>query len=181
QLKWEAEVIEYVNLLWNATHSHSNKSTIVKTIGHDVPLLGLQFVPPIYFHTRLHPDLLNIKPEMQYLKPITIVHPLYYSKLAVCPQCQSHNEIIWERWTTMGAQEVHGIAHEKTTLRLQLCCDSCKERSSRKSETMSKENYCFAMMSHSFWKYWNYWDISGRSMKYYITVSPSWYLTQALR
>lgn len=212
QLEWEAEVVEYVNLLWNATRSRSNKSTTVKTIGHDVPLLGPRFVPPTYLHARLRPGPLNVKPEMQYLKPITIVHPLYYPELAVCPQCQSRNEVTWEGWTTTGAREVHGIAHEETALGLQLRCDSCKQRrtsssespksgyssngnvaaggdsesqsselASRESGTMSKESYCFAVTSHSFWKHWNHWDIPGGSVRYYITVSPSWYLTRALR
>ena len=53
QLKWEAEVVEYVASLWNATHCRSQKAMTAKTLGFDVPILGPHFVPPAYLHTQL--------------------------------------------------------------------------------------------------------------------------------
>ena len=126
QLKWEAEVVEYVTSLWNATRCRSQKATTAKTIGFDVPILGPRFVPPTCLHSRLRPGPTNVQPDMQYLKPINIIHPLYYPELAKCPQCLSSNDISWEGWTTTGARELHGISHEETALGLQLRCNGCK-------------------------------------------------------
>ena len=126
QLEWEAEVVEYVNLIWNTTRCRSSKATAVKTLGYDVPILGPRFVPPTYLHLRLRPGPVNMKPDTQYIKPINIVHPLYYPELARCPQCQSRDDITWEGWTTTGPRELHGVSHEETALGLQLRCDACK-------------------------------------------------------
>ena len=126
QLEWEAEVVEYVNLIWNTTRCRSSKATAVKTLGYDVPILGPRFVPPTYLHSRLRPGQGSIKPDTQYIKPINIIHPLYYPELARCPRCQSCNDTTWEGWTTTGARELHGVSHEETALGLQLRCDACK-------------------------------------------------------
>ena len=86
----------------------------------------------------------------------------------------------------MGTCELHGISHEETALGLQLHCDGCKhngklEKSAADGATevasakinklgmaasSTKENevasgYCFALMSHTFWKGWNHWEIPG--------------------
>ncbi|KAI9572446.1 hypothetical protein HD554DRAFT_2015151, partial [Boletus coccyginus] len=82
-------------------------------IEHNMPLFGSWFLPLTYLYTSLCPGPLNVKLKMQYLKLIIIVHPLYYPKLAMCPQCQSCNKVTWEEWTTTGASEVHGIAHKE--------------------------------------------------------------------
>ena len=119
-------MVEYVNLIWNTTRCRSSKATVMKTLGYDVPILGPRFVPPTYLHLRLRPGSVNMKPDTQYIKPINIVHPLYYPELARCPQCQSCNDITWEGWTTTGARELHGVSHKETALGLQLRCDACK-------------------------------------------------------
>ncbi|KAG6379441.1 hypothetical protein JVT61DRAFT_11916 [Boletus reticuloceps] len=126
QLKWEAEVVEYVTLLWNAMRCHSQKATTTKTLGFDVPILGPRFIPPTHLHSQLRPGPTNIQPDVQYLKPINIIHPLHYPELARCPRCLSCDNVSWEGWTTTGPRELHGISHEETALRLQLRCNSCK-------------------------------------------------------
>ncbi|KAF8124422.1 hypothetical protein EV363DRAFT_1126248, partial [Boletus edulis] len=125
QLKWEAEVVEYVTSLWNATRCRSQKATKMKTLGFDAPILGPRFVPPTYLHSRLRPGPTNIQPDVQYLKPISIIHPLYYPELAKCPQCSSCGDVSWEGWTTTGPRELHGASYEETALGLQLRCSSC--------------------------------------------------------
>ena len=192
QLKWEAEVVEYVASLWNATRCCSQKATTAKTLGFDVPILGPRFVPPAYLHTQLRPGPTNIQPDVQYLKPINIIHPLYYPELAKCPQCLSSSDVSWEGWTTTGARELHGVSHEETTIGLQLRCHSCKHNrggsenspagnvemvvdggeteglaassESNKDIDAKDGGYCFALMSHVYWKGWNHWEIPGRSM-----------------
>jgi hypothetical protein len=126
QLEWEAEVVKYVNLIWNTTQCHSSKAAAAKTLGYDAPILGPCFVLPTYLHLRLQPGQSSIKPDIQYIKPINIIHPLYYPELARCPQCQSCGDTTWEGWATTGACELHGISHKETALGLQLYCDACK-------------------------------------------------------
>ncbi|KAF8423455.1 hypothetical protein L210DRAFT_3422835, partial [Boletus edulis BED1] len=169
QLKWEAEVVEYVTSLWNATRCRSQKATKTKTLGFDVPILGPRFVPPTYLHSRLRPGPTNIQPDVQYLKPINIIHPLYYPELAKCPQCSSCDDVSWEGWTTTGSRELHGVSHEETALGLQLRCNTASSEPNlqlnNKGEGDTKDGgYCFALTSHVFWKGWNHWEIPGRSM-----------------
>ena len=151
-----------------------------------MPILGPRFVPPTYLHSQLQPGPTDVQSDIQYLKPISIIHPLYYLELAKCPRCQSSKDVTWEGWTTMGACELHGISHEETALGLQLRCNGCKrngklEKSAADGATEvvsakinkpqmaagpTKENeaasgYCFALTSHTFWKGWNHWEIPG--------------------
>ena len=127
QLEWEAEVVEYVTLLWNAIRCRSPRSTATKSLSYDIPIIGPRFVPPSYLHSQLRPGSVNVKPETRYLKPINIIHPMYYPELASCPQCGSHDRVTWEGWTTTGARELYGVAQEETALGLQMRCENCKQ------------------------------------------------------
>ncbi|KAG1747819.1 uncharacterized protein EDB91DRAFT_1036469, partial [Suillus paluster] len=80
QLKWEAEVVEYVQCLWKKTLNDSPN-----TLGFNVPLLGPRFLPPTYLHTCKCPGNGAVEPMIQYLKPFNIVHPFYIPQLARCP------------------------------------------------------------------------------------------------
>ncbi|KAI6030974.1 hypothetical protein EDC04DRAFT_2523938, partial [Pisolithus marmoratus] len=86
QLSWEAEVVEYVNFLWQKTRPRKKTANEPAAIGLDVPILGPRFLPPTYLHAHKRPGLSSIVPETQYLKPINVVHPFYYPELACCPQ-----------------------------------------------------------------------------------------------
>ncbi|KAI6009042.1 Septin-domain-containing protein [Pisolithus marmoratus] len=130
QLSWEAEVVEYVNFLWQKTWPRKKTANEPAAIGLDVPILGPRFLPPTYLHTHKQPGLSSIVPEMRYLKPINVVHPFYYPELTCCPQCLSSDAVTWEGWTGTGACEVHGIFYEEVALGLQLRCNGCKAKSS---------------------------------------------------
>jgi hypothetical protein len=125
QLEWEAEIIEYVNFVWQKTRPQSKRDE-AKGLPQDVPLLGPCFIPPNYLHTRKRSGAVTISPETQYLKALNILHPFYYPELAQCPQCHSRDDVCWDGWTGTGARELHGIATEEAALGLQLRCNACK-------------------------------------------------------
>ncbi|KAG1818940.1 hypothetical protein EV424DRAFT_1472649 [Suillus variegatus] len=112
QLKWEAEVVEYVQM----SRVHFN-----------VPLLGPRFLPPTYLHSHKRPGGGPVEPALQYLEPLNIIHPFYFPQLAQCPRCSSHDGIVWEVWTSTGSRELHGLCYEELALGAQLHCNICKE------------------------------------------------------
>ncbi|KAF9239576.1 hypothetical protein BU15DRAFT_15861, partial [Melanogaster broomeanus] len=124
QLEWEAEVVEYVNFVWKSTRLHK-KGMPPKKLPYDVPLLGPHFMPPTQLHASKRPGTSTVSPEIQYLKPLNVVHPFYYPELAQCPQCRSCDKINWEGWTGTGAREIHGLFVEEAALGLQLRCNAC--------------------------------------------------------
>ena len=116
QLQWEAVVVEYVNYIHHKTSVHGNKSssTAPPPLKKDVPLLGPCFLPPLYYHTMKRETTLKIIPDTAYIKPLMIIHPVYYCGfgLSQCPQCDS-KDILWDGWTATGACDVNGVHHEE--------------------------------------------------------------------
>ena len=190
QLEWESQVVEYVNFIWDKTRPRK-KGNAPARLGTDVPLLGPRFIPPSYLHLRKQAGVLDVKPDMQYLKPVNIVHPFYYPELACCPQCQS-TEVTWEGWTGTGARELHGVVQDEVALGLQLRCNACRlnrcgadsgdsseilakqvERQTTGSDTPLSEpqtkvggqssSYCCATTSSTYWKSWEHWKIPRES------------------
>ncbi|KAG2353116.1 hypothetical protein BDR07DRAFT_1310779, partial [Suillus spraguei] len=134
-----------------------------------VPLLGPQFLPPMYLHSHKRPGGGPVKPTAQYLKPLNIVHPFYFPQLAQCPHCGSQDSVVWEDWTSTGAQELHGLCYEEMALGTQLQCNICKEKLAKKPPTtrnsqglrklLEIKGYCFATISATYWKSWEHWKI----------------------
>lgn len=169
QLEWEAEIIEYVNFIWQRTRSHK-KGDQSSPLPSDIPLLGPRFLPPTYLHVTKRPGNGKISPETIYLKPLNIIHPFYYSGLAQCPRCNSEDDITWEGWTGTGAREVHGISYEEVALGLQLRCNACKAMKSAEARVHENgpmegeggeevKGHCFALTSNTFWTSWKQWEI----------------------
>ena len=163
QLEWEAEVVEYVNFIWQRTRSHK-KDDESSALPSDVPLLGPWFLPPTYLHVTKRPGNSMISPEAAYLKPLNVIHPFYYSGLARCPRCNSQHNVAWEGWTGTGAHVVHGILYKEVALGLQLRCNACKTTKSKSAEPQIHEDgpaesdgveevkgHCFALTSNTFW------------------------------
>ncbi|KAG0692816.1 hypothetical protein DFH29DRAFT_1043843 [Suillus ampliporus] len=176
QLRWEAEVVEYVQFVWEKTRTRSKKNELNR-LAFNVPLLGPQFLPPTYLHVHKRPGEGGVEPVIQYLKPLNIIHPFYFGCLAQCPQCSSADDTVWEGWTSTGARELHGLYCEELALGTQLRCNICKgsakdkaangtNRSLRNTiatgevnEGDVKQSYCFATTSATFWKSWEHWKI----------------------
>ncbi|EIW61003.1 uncharacterized protein TRAVEDRAFT_97136, partial [Trametes versicolor FP-101664 SS1] len=83
QLEWEAHVVEYVNWAYQLTKSNSGPPKPLKA---EVPLLGPRFLPPTYLHCSRRNSIADIQPETSYMRPLTIIHPLYFEELAKCPR-----------------------------------------------------------------------------------------------
>jgi hypothetical protein len=163
QLRWEAHVVEYVNILYRNTKKHGNskKNTPAPCLPQDVPLLGPRFIPPTYLHLKKRQGNIVAQPETAYLKPLNIIHPFYYDSISKCPQCDSL-EIYWDGWTTTGHRELHGIQEEETALGYQLVCKRCCEDHSAKSNNGLKDDegsFCFATTNPTFWRKWEHWAV----------------------
>ncbi|KAG2035695.1 hypothetical protein BDR03DRAFT_805266, partial [Suillus americanus] len=180
QLRWEAEVVKYVQCLWEKSRPRSKKIEPTDKLGLNIPLLGPRFIPPSYMHIQKCLGLRHqvIKPVMLYIKPLNIIHPFYYPQLATCPRCGSDKETTWEGWTSTGACELHGLICEETALGAQLQCNTCKKESEKTkkvndmnipgdvkdvrahtNQLAKLEGYCFAMTSTAYWSSWEHWQI----------------------
>ena len=95
QLEWEAQVVEYVSFVWDKTRP-CKKGDVAAKLSSDVPLLGPRFILCMYLHIQKRLESYDVSPEVQYLKPVNIIHPFYYPELACCPQCQSSTDVTRE-------------------------------------------------------------------------------------
>jgi hypothetical protein len=161
QLEWESHVVEYVNYLYGQVKVHGNAThkTQPKPLSKDIPLLGPLFLPPSYMHIQRRHSAPVFDPELAYLKPLNVIHPLFYPGLARCPRCKS-DAILWEGWTTNGPREVHGVCQEERALGFQLRCKECED-----SETGSAKGpkFCVATTNTIFWENWEHWEIPSQS------------------
>ncbi|KAJ7150806.1 hypothetical protein C8R46DRAFT_1229740 [Mycena filopes] len=157
QLEWEANVAEYVMLLHRETRparttKTSNTIPKAQTLKAGLPIYGPRFIPPSFIDTRLRGA--KIKAETVYLRPINIIHPVYYPALAKCPQCGSE-DVDWDSWNATGSREVHGVRREETALGYQLRHDKCF---ADEGDTGTR-NRSFATTNMSFWRNWEHWEI----------------------
>lgn len=161
QLEWEAHVVEYVGWAYNLTKSKGGRASPLKA---DVPLLGPRFLPPTYLHTCRRSSTPQIQPETAYMKAITIVHPLYFDTLAMCPKCDATGaDISWSGWTSTGHCEVHGLEREETALGYQLRCKRCAGATigQKASSKNGEGSHCFTTTNHTFWERREHWQVPG--------------------
>jgi hypothetical protein len=159
QLEWASNVVEYVSYVFKATtvRAGTKKGTGPPCLMKEVPILGPRFLPPGYTHLQNRISTPLIEPKTAYLKPINIVHPLYYPDIAKCPECCSENTS-WQGWTATGHREVHGVRRKETALGYQLECKDCKPEKGVRSHNAAP-SYCFATTNTSFWKKTEHWEI----------------------
>lgn len=160
QLEWAAHVVEYVVWAYDLTKGKNG----VSPLKSNIPLLGPRFLPPAYWHLHRRHSTPEIDPKTAYMKALTIVHPLYFENLAMCPKCDATGaDIVWSGWTSTGHCEVHGLEREETALGYQLRCKRCAGiASSQKSSSKNGEgSYCFTTTNHTFWERREHWQIPG--------------------
>src|SRR5882757_4764747 len=99
QLKWEAEVVEYVDTIHGMTKIHGNAkaNTVAASLRINIPIIGPFFEPPGYLHLQKRNATPSIEPGSSYLLPITIIHPFFHPGLESCPACGSQNTY-WDGW-----------------------------------------------------------------------------------
>ncbi|KAJ7248984.1 hypothetical protein C8J57DRAFT_991054, partial [Mycena rebaudengoi] len=116
QLEWEANVAEFVLFLHRETRAPavprgSTEISSERALRSGIPIYGPRFLPPSLNDTRLRWG--KNKTETTYLRPINIIHPVYYDNLGTCPHCGS-TDVKWDSWNAMGSREVHGLRWEET-------------------------------------------------------------------
>ncbi|KAI0344801.1 hypothetical protein BDW22DRAFT_1326630 [Trametopsis cervina] len=132
QLTWEANVVEYVNYISGSKAAVSigqpKKGTY--QLPASVPLWGPIFHPPTFSNTLVRGTardkktgaLYDIKPDLAYLRPITVLHPFYFPRLRRCPRNMLH-QVTNDGWQSNGSREVHGMYHEQSAIGFQLRCE----------------------------------------------------------
>lgn len=161
QLEWEAHVVEYVDWVYNLSKSKTGLSPVRA----EIPFLGPHFLPPGYLHENRRKATANIHPETAYMKPLTIIHPLYFDNIATCPRCDATgDDVAWSGWTTTGHCEVHGVEREETALGYQLRCKQCAEAKGgeKKPSKNGEGTHCFATTNHTFWERREHWEVPGK-------------------
>lgn len=162
QLEWVAHIVQYVNYVHETVKIHGNAKSVNKTskrtVDLSIPLLGPYFLPPSQFHTLQREAVPTIKPHIHYIRPLTVIHPLYFPHLLKCPECGSTNpkDVSWDQWTTTGYRDVHGLRREEVALGIQLRCTGCSDRL---TPSGAKAARCFATTNHQFWEKWEHWQI----------------------
>ena len=75
--------MEYVNYVDNETKARAGFKGAKNPIPlrKEVPLLGPRFVVPSYADLQHHDPFWDIEPVTAYIKPVHVIHPLYYPSL----------------------------------------------------------------------------------------------------
>jgi hypothetical protein len=162
QLEWEAHIVEYVSHVWRLVKAHRNsKKDSVPSLDLGIPLLGPRFLPPAYLHIQKRQENAVIEPKTAYLRPLNIVHPLYYHSIRKCPSCDS-SEILWDSWNTAGHRDLHGVHEEEMALGYQLVCKCCKEAHMRTRNGINDSEgggYSFSTTNQVFWTKMEHWQM----------------------
>ncbi|KAI0685313.1 hypothetical protein C8T65DRAFT_712687 [Cerioporus squamosus] len=159
-LEHEAHLCEYVNFLSKHTRATA-KGAPPSTLNPRIPLLGPRFEPPSFSHIQRRSAAPEVVPTTAYLKPVTIVHPLYFPELGECPNCGS-TDVTWFGWSPTGHREVHGVAHEETGIGFQLRCNPCKKiygKGGTKADDEEQEQYSFLTTNPVFWEKHEHWEL----------------------
>ncbi|KAK6984837.1 hypothetical protein R3P38DRAFT_2575379, partial [Favolaschia claudopus] len=165
QLTFEANVVEYVALMYAESRHHGNsKATGPKTLPKGFPILGPRFVPPSLLEAKKRTPA-KIEPNTLYIRPLNVVHPFYHDNLC-CPQCDSM-DIKWDSWTGGGARGVvHGVRCEERAIGYQLRCNECKKKygqggseAGAKGPDDERLGYSFATTNPKFWAKRQHWEI----------------------
>ncbi|KAF9523225.1 hypothetical protein CPB83DRAFT_775787, partial [Crepidotus variabilis] len=158
QLVWEANILSYVDYVYEKTKVHGNSSAlrVPPNLPKQVPLLGPTFVPPSYRHVMKRSTVPKIVPETAYIVALTVVHPFYHSgTISICPQCGDSKNVNWDSWTGTGGREVQGLYRNERVIGYQLRCKTCQG----KPKEERKQGFCFATTNQIFWEKWEHWKI----------------------
>ena len=173
QLTWAANVVAYVNFLWETTKipPNSGEDKTPRDLARAIPMHGPRFVPPTYMYLRTRQYLAEIEPGAAYLKPLHIIHPVYYPELLKCPRCGTtdRSKVKWDSWTSAGHRELSGLRRNETVLGYQIRCKDCHELPDENGNT----HHCLATTNPIFWENWETWAIPSESSLPQMTVGVS--------
>ncbi|TFK77611.1 hypothetical protein K466DRAFT_508295, partial [Polyporus arcularius HHB13444] len=168
QLAFEAEVCQYVKFMAREVRPPAKSGVTSVPLHPDIPLLGPRFLPPSFLHVLRRNAAPEITPNPAYLKPLNVIHPMYYPELLErCPNCRTLGakpDLAYNGWNPTGHREVHGVMQEETAIGIQLRCNSCEAR----KETRS---HCFVTTNPIFWENVQHWEVPGKWL-YHCRCSP---------
>ena len=163
QLKFEANIVAYLNELNSYTFYHGNSAHAgeVRPLPTNFPILGPRFVHPSYLEGNLtNPGSAKVDPHVALIMPVNVIHPVYYTRtrknLRRCPRCGEENvkNVHWNGWGATGHREVFGVRRPETALGYQLRCRTCQAAGGERAAS-----HCFATTSPEFWAGWKFWEI----------------------
>ncbi|KAG8938303.1 hypothetical protein FRC04_009122 [Tulasnella sp. 424] len=154
QLVYASEACQYIKYLYDKTLVNGNFSP-------NLPLYGPRFSPPPPALSHRNPNAASsIPPQDFYLKPITVVHELFWPSLMACPICAKagRNEVKLERqgFTPEGPRTVHGIYEDEYVIGSRIRCKTCElDLKTRRV----KGRFQWSFTAQEFWSGKLYWEI----------------------
>ncbi|TFY80628.1 hypothetical protein EWM64_g3383, partial [Hericium alpestre] len=132
QLTWAANVVAYVNFLWDTTKipPNSSKDKTPRNLARAIPMHGPCFIPLTYMYLRMHQYLAEIEPGAAYLKPLHIIHPVYYPELLKCPRCGTTDRFkltMTSAGLAENIRQLHLLEYQQTVQEYLQYFRSCKD------------------------------------------------------
>ncbi|CAK5283262.1 unnamed protein product [Mycena citricolor] len=164
QLLFEAQVAAYVDYIHSETRAsrkvkNSNALSNPRILRAGIPFYGPRFTPCTFRELQLR-GINTASAETVYLRPVTVIHPVYFPELGDCPHCGSSNTS-WDSWNSTGSREVHGLQYEESALGYQLRHEGCTpdDVSGDGTDVGRVRNRSFSSTNKIFWKNWEHWKI----------------------
>ena len=145
ELTWVSHVVEYLHRL------PDHLVGLDKRLPEGMQLHGPTFKPPSLDEHLLHGD--ELKPEDMYIRPVTVLHPLYFPDLKMCPRDRSHKPQ-WDGFTTSGPRTVYGVNAPELALGYQIRCRQCSAHDLKGGAQQT----CFGTASPQYWAGVPHWE-----------------------
>ncbi|KAG9018757.1 hypothetical protein FRB90_009911 [Tulasnella sp. 427] len=132
-----------------------DKTLVNGKFNSSLPLFGPRFLPPPPAILHRNPVSSDVSPEEFYLKPVTIIHELFWPWLKRCPTCEreGRREFKMERqgFTPEGPRTVHGLYEDEYVIGSRVRCKVCE------GEKPDRVQWSFT--AQEFWNGKSYWEI----------------------
>lgn len=148
-MEFAAQVCQYVKVMYGKLLANGKCDP-------NLPLYGPRFLPPsptIVYRNPLSSS--EISTRDFYLKPVTVVHELYWPSLLRCPTCEKANRqkpsLQRQGFTPEGPRTVHGIKEEEYVIGTKIRCRTCAN--------LNEDRIQWSFTSSEFWSDRMYWEI----------------------
>ncbi|KIO24054.1 hypothetical protein M407DRAFT_26496 [Tulasnella calospora MUT 4182] len=149
QMEFAAHVCQYVKFTYSKVFANGKCDP-------NLPLYGPRFLPPspsVLYRNPL--SCSQILTRDFYLKPVTIIHELYWPSLLQCPTCtkakRPEPNLQRQGFTSEGPRTVHGIKEEEYVIGTKIRCQTCA--------SLKEDRIQWSFTSPEFWSSRTYWEI----------------------
>lgn len=158
QMEFASQVCQYVKFMFS-------KGLTNGRCDPNLPFYGPRFLPPS--PTFLHRNPVSssqILPNDFYLKPVTVVHELYWPSLLQCPNCvkakREQPRLERQGFSSDGPRTVHGIKEEEYVIGSKIRCQTCNElNEANRDKHGDRVRIQWSFTSPEFWSDKMYWEI----------------------